>query len=52
MFSLSSVCSGLEFWSLNNTSIYENSKLKFFKNIKFLDEISNNCPDDLLGTNE
>ena len=36
MFILSSISSGLEFWSVNHTSIYENSELKVFKNIKFL----------------
>ena len=34
-----------------NTSIYEHSEIKVFKNIKFLGEISSNWPDDLLGTN-
>ena len=51
MFSLFSISSGLEFWSVNYTSIYENSELKILKNIKFLSEICNNCPNDLLGTN-
>ena len=51
MFILSSISSGLEFWSVNHTSIYENSELKVFKNIKFLGEISNNWSNDLLGTN-
>ena len=51
MFILSVASSGLESWSLNHTSIYENSKLKIFKNIKFLCEISSNWPSDLLGTN-
>ena len=36
MFILSSISSGLEFWSVNHTSIYENSELKVFNNIKFL----------------
>ena len=35
----------------HHTSIYENSKLKAFKNIKFFGEISSNRPNDLLGTN-
>ena len=30
---------------------YENSEPKVFKNIKFLSELSNNWPNDLLGTN-
>ena len=51
MFILSSISSGLEFWSVNQTSIYQNSELKLFKNIKFLGEPSNNWPNDLLGTN-
>ena len=33
---LSSISSGLEFWSVNHTSICESSELKGFKNIKFL----------------
>ena len=40
MFILSSVSSGLEIWSVNHTSIYINSELKFFKNTKSLNEIS------------
>ena len=51
MFILSSITSGLEFWSVNYTSIYENSESKVFKNITFLGEISNNWPNDLLGIN-
>ena len=31
MFILSSISSGLKFWSVNYTSIYENSKGKVFK---------------------
>ena len=34
MFILSSISSGLEFWSVNHTSIYENSELRVFKNIR------------------
>ena len=41
MFILSSISSDLQFWSVNHTSIYKNSKLKVFKNINVLDEISN-----------
>ena len=37
---LSSISSGLEYSTVNHTSIYENSKLIVFKNIKFFDEIS------------
>ena len=51
MFILSSVYGGLEFWSINHTSINKNSESKFFKNIKYLDEISNKGPNDLLGKN-
>ena len=51
MFILYSVSSGLEYWSVNNTLIYENFELNVFKNIKFLDKISNNWLNDLLGTN-
>ena len=51
MYILSSTSSGLEFWSKNYTSMYENSKLKVFDNTKFLGEISSNWPNDLSGTN-
>ena len=51
MFILSSISSGLEFWSVNHTSIYENSELNVFKNIKVLGEISSNRPNKLLGIN-
>ena len=51
MFILSSISSGLEFWSVNHTLIYENSGLNVFKKTKFLVEISNNWPNYLLGTN-
>ena len=34
MFILSSNSSGLKFWSVNHTSIYEHSELKVFKNKK------------------
>ena len=42
MFILSFITSGLEFSSVNHTSIYGNSELEVFKNEKFLGEISNN----------
>ena len=45
MFTLSSISSSLEFWSVNHTS-----SMKIL-NIKFLGEISNNWPNDLLWTN-
>ena len=51
MFVLSFISSSLEFWSANHTSIYENSELKVFKNVKVLGEISNNWPNHLLETN-
>ena len=51
MFILSSISRGLELWSTNHTSTYENAKSKVFKNIKFLGQISNNWPNDLLETN-
>ena len=51
MYILSAISKGLEFWSVNHTSIYENSESKVFKNIQFLCEISNNWPNDLLGIN-
>ena len=47
---LSSISSGLEFWSVNQTSIYENSELKVLK-IYIFGEISSNWPNDLLGAN-
>ena len=49
MFILSSIFRGLEFWSVSHTSIYQSPELKVFKNMKFLGEISNNWPNDLLG---
>ena len=51
MYILFTISKGLEFWSVNHTSIYENSESKVFKNIQFLCEISNNWPNDLLGIN-
>ena len=51
MFVLSSISSSLEFWSVYHFSINENSESSAFKNIKFLDEIPNNWPNDLLGIN-
>ena len=40
MFILSSISRGLEFGSVNHTSIHGNYKSKVFKNIKLLGEIS------------
>ena len=50
-FILSFISSSLEFWSGNHTSIYENSKLNVFKNIKVSGEISTIWPNNLLGIN-
>ena len=44
MFILSSISSGLQFWSINRTSIFENSELKY----EVLGEISNNWPNESL----
>ena len=52
MFVLSSTSKGLEFWSVNNTSVYENSESKVLENKRFLGETSKNWPNLLLGTNE
>ena len=43
---LSSISSGLEFWSVNHASIYESSELKVSKTMNFLGEISSNWPND------
>ena len=51
MFILSSISSGLEFRSVDHISIHGNSESKVFKNTKFWGEISNNQPNDSLGTN-
>ena len=57
MFIWSTVSRSLNLWSVNQTWKYlsselrESSLLKFFKNIKFLGEISNSWPNDLLRTN-
>ena len=51
MFILSCISSGLEFWSVNHTSIYESSELNVLKNINFFWEISRNWRNDLLGMN-
>ena len=42
MLILCFISSGLEFSSVNHTTIYENSELNAFKNIKLLGKISNN----------
>ena len=51
MFILSSISSGLGFWSVNQTSIYDNSELNVFKNMNFFGEISSNWPNYLLVIN-
>ena len=51
MFILSSISSGLEFWSVNHTSIYKNYELNVFTSKNALGGISNNWPNKLLGTN-
>ena len=51
IFILSFISSGLEFLSVHHTSTYKNFEFKFFTNIKFLGEISNNWQNYLLGTN-
>ena len=48
MFILLSISRGSESWSVNHTSIHENSELNVFKYIKFWGEISNNRTNDLL----
>ena len=49
MFILSCISRGLGFWSVNQTSINENSESKVFSKSKFLVEIYNNWPNDLWG---
>ena len=44
----SSIPRGLEFWSANDTSIYEHSESNVFKSLRFSGEISYNWPNDLL----
>ena len=41
MFVLPSISGGLEFWSINHTSIYEDSQLNVFKSINLLGGTSN-----------
>ena len=48
----SSISKALVLLSGKKTSIHENSELQFFKFIRYLHEISNNWPNDLLGTNK
>ena len=51
IFILPSISRGLEFWSTNHTSIYDNSESNFFQSINIWGEIFNNWPNDLLRTN-
>ena len=51
MFILSFISSGLEFWSVNHTSICANVESKVFLKINFFGEICNNWSNDFLGTN-
>ena len=51
MFILSTISTGLEFWSVDQTSIYQNYESNVLKNIKLLGGKSNNWPNELLGTN-
>ena len=39
----------LEFWSVNDTSIHENSEWNVFKNLRFSGQISNNWPNNIYG---
>ena len=50
-FIFSSISPDLLFWSVNHTTMHENSELNVYKNMKFVGEISNNWPNDLLETN-
>ena len=49
MFILYSISSSLEFWTVIDNLIYENSELNVFKNINFLEKISDNYSNNLLG---
>ena len=51
MFILYSVSNSLESWSVSHLSKYEDCEIKVFKNIKYLEEISNNWLNDLFVTN-
>ena len=51
IFILSSISNGLEFLSVNYTSIYENCEINVFKTIKHFGEISSNWPNNILGIN-
>ena len=51
MIILFPISSGLEFWSGNHSSIYENSEKQVLKNVRVLGEIANNWANNLLGKN-
>ena len=51
MFILFPISRGLEYCSVEHTSIYENSELKVFKNIDVLGELSSIWSNDLLEIN-
>ena len=48
VFILCCISRGLEFLSINHTSVYKNFESKVFKNKKFVGEISSNWPNDFL----
>ena len=50
-FILSSISNGWLFWSVNHSSVCEDSELNIFKKIENLGEVSNRIPNCLLGTN-
>ena len=50
IFILSSISSGLKFWAVNHILLYENSELNVFRNMKSVDKISYNWPNDLFQT--
>ena len=49
MLILSSASSSLEFWSVNDNSIYRNYELKVIKNKNFLGEIFDNLLKQITG---
>ena len=51
IFILSSISTCLEFWSVNHTSMNENSELNVFKNINFLRKKSSNMRNNFLEIN-
>ena len=51
MLILWSISNDLEIWLANHISIFINTESIVFKNKKFVSEISNNLPNNLLGPN-